>query len=451
MQTLIEHAHPSKSWRTAWGIFRTSNRTVPAILLLALALRLAVAIFFPIDPGSDSLWYLHRGREIAAGMGFQEAGLPTAFWPVGYPALIGIACTVFGPSTIGPIVFNLIAQAATILLILWFARTLALGESSARMAALLYALYPAHIFYTADTAAEPTSTAVVMAGMALLTQTRGRSWPALAAGVVLGVATLMRAQILLLLPFVLAPMLLAVPGFGWREALRAGLAAIIGMAIVILPWTARNMVLLDAPVLVSTNGGFALQAGANSLTDGGYFQVEKSPLWAEVGIPWSQRVAYQVTIDVRLKRMARRWIMEHPVQWTLLGFRKVALLWLKDADGFWPVQKSQPELATVWRVAQAMNQFFYFAVLAAGTFGFARSARSVWRRDGSATLLVAAAMPVFCTAIAFGFSGQTRYHYAAMPFLMISCGFVLAGFLDRRAGPMTAPAASTASVGERLS
>lgn len=438
MQTLIEPVHTPRSWQAAWLVFRTSNRTVPAILLLALGLRLAVVIFFPIDPGSDSLWYLHRGRELAAGMGFQEAGLPTAFWPVGYPALIGIACALFGPSTTGPILFNLIAQTATILLMLWFARTLALGAGAARVAALLYALYPSHIFYTADTAAEPTSTAVAMAGMALLTYARGRPWPALAAGLVLGMATLMRPQILLLLPFVLAPMLLAVPGFSWREALRAGLAAIIGMAIVILPWTARNMALLNAPVLVSTNGGFALQGGANSLTDGGYFQVEKSPLWAEVGIPWDQRVAQQVTIDVRLKQMARRWITEHPVRWSLLGFRKVTLLWLKDGDGFWPVQRSHPQLATVWRVAQGINQIFYFAALAVGTFGFGLSARAAWRREGSATLLVAAAMPVFCTAIAFGFSGQTRYHYAAMPFLMIASGSVLSRFLDRRVVPVPA-------------
>ncbi|MEG3168365.1 hypothetical protein U1737_09190 [Sphingomonas sp. LB3N6] len=439
MYTFNEAAQSPKSWRATWVIFRTSNLTVPAILLLAIGLRIAVIVFFPIDPGSDSLWYLHRGRELAAGMGFQEAGLPTAFWPVGYPALVGIACAVFGPSTTGPILFNLLAQAATIVLILWFARALALGESSARMGALLYALYPAHIFYTADTAAEPTSTAVVMAGMALLTQARGRFWQSVAAGLLLGVATLMRPQILLLLPFVLVSMLIAVPGFSWREALRTGLAAIVGMAFVILPWTARNMTRLDAPVLVSTNGGFALQAGANSLADGGYFQVEKSPLWAEVGIPWDQRVAQQVAIDVRLKRMARRWITEHPVRWTLLGFRKVTLLWLTDADGFWPVQKSHPQLATVWKVAQAINQLFYFTTIVAGTFGFALSARSAWRRESSATLLVAAAMPVFCTAIAFGFSGQTRYHYTAMPFLMISVGSILACYFDKRTALIAAP------------
>ena len=47
MQTLIEPVHTPRSWQAAWLVFRTSNRTVPAILFLALGLRFAVVMFFP--------------------------------------------------------------------------------------------------------------------------------------------------------------------------------------------------------------------------------------------------------------------------------------------------------------------------------------------------------------------------------------------------------------------
>ncbi|HJO67565.1 MAG TPA: glycosyltransferase family 39 protein, partial [Sphingomonas sanguinis] len=264
-----------------WAYFASARGIIPAILLLALALRLGLILGFPISPRTDSLWYLERGREIATGMGYQEGGFPTAFWPVGYPALIGMATWMFGPSLLGPLLFNLIAQGATILLILWLARTLGAGEGASRLAALLYALYPAHIAYAGDTAAETTATAVMLAGIALVVKGRRQIGWALVGGLVLGAAMLMRPQTMLLPPFLVGALWLS-RSVDWRRGLLLMVVVIAGMAVVVAPWTMRNRVVLGAPVLVSTNGGVALQAGANDLADGGYFQVEKSPLWAQV-------------------------------------------------------------------------------------------------------------------------------------------------------------------------
>ncbi|MBZ6383421.1 ArnT family glycosyltransferase [Sphingomonas sanguinis] len=422
-----------------WAYFARARSVIPAILLLALALRLGLILGFPISPRTDSLWYLERGREIAAGMGYQEGGFPTAFWPVGYPALIGVATWLFGPTLFGPLLFNLIAQAATILLILWLARRLGAGEGAARLAGLLYALYPAHIAYTGDTAAETTATAVTLAGIALILKGRGGKgliW-ALVGALVLGAAMLMRPQTMLLPPFLVGALWVS-RGVDWRRALLLMLLIAAGMAVVVAPWTMRNRAVLGAPVLVSTNGGVALQAGANDLADGGYFQVEKSPLWAQVGIPFADRVQRQVEIDRRLKVMATDWIAAHPVRWGLLGVRKVALLWLKDGDGCWSLDASHPERAGLWKIAQGVNQLFYMALLVLAAIGIGRAARAAWAGRQGAAMLVAGVMPLFCTALAFGFTGQTRYHYPAMPFVVILAAWVIA----RRLGePSRAPAA----------
>ncbi|WP_336867456.1 hypothetical protein [Sphingomonas sanguinis] len=420
-----------------WAYFASARGIIPAILLLALALRLGLILGFPISPRTDSLWYLERGREIATGMGYQEGGFPTAFWPVGYPALIGMATWMFGPSLLGPLLFNLIAQGATILLILWLARTLGAGEGASRLAALLYALYPAHIAYAGDTAAETTATAVMLAGIALVVKGRRQIGWALVGGLVLGAAMLMRPQTMLLPPFLVGALWLS-RSVDWRRGLLLMVVVIAGMAVVVAPWTMRNRVVLGAPVLVSTNGGVALQAGANDLADGGYFQVEKSPLWAQVGIPFADRVERQVEIDRRLKVMATDWIAAHPVRWGMLGVRKVALLWLKDGDGFWSLDASHPERAMLWKIAQGVNQLFYMALLVLATIGIGRAARAAWAGRQGAAMLVAGVMPLFCTALAFGFTGQTRYHYPAMPFVVILAAWVIA----RRLGePSRAPAA----------
>lgn len=207
---------------------------MPGILLLAIAIRLGVILAFPIARRTDSLWYLIRGREIAAGMGYQEGGFPTAFWPVGYPALVALATLVFGPGLFGPILFNLVAQGLSILLIRWLARALGAGEGAARLAALLYALYPAAIASTGDTAAEPTATLVMMAGIALVVKARGRIGWALAGELVLGAATLMRPQVMLLPPLLVATLWLA-GQVAWRRALVVLALVMAGLGSAVAP------------------------------------------------------------------------------------------------------------------------------------------------------------------------------------------------------------------------
>jgi 4-amino-4-deoxy-L-arabinose transferase-like glycosyltransferase len=413
--------------RRAVNHFATSPHIVPAVFALALALRVLSIIFIPIQPDSDALWYLQRAGEMAEGAGYQEAGHPTAFWPVGYPALLAASMAVFGPSLFGPILLNLTAVALKLWLILWFSRRLGLGEAIGRGAALLYAVYPAHIVYAGTAASEVTATAVTMGAMAVLVAARGRIGLSLLAGLIFGAATLMRPQTLLLAPLLIALMWLTLRDYGWRRALVSGVAAYGALMLVVLPWTARNAVVLGTPALVSTNGGIALQAGANPLANGGYFQVEKSPLWQHTGIDFRRRVQDQVEMDRRLKAMAIDWIRENPADWFLLGFRKVATLWGKDSDAFWSLDASHAHRKPVWTGVKAANQLYYLALLGLGALALSIAARAVWQRDMRvAPLLIIGAMPFFCTALAFGFTGQTRYHFPAMPFMCIAAAYAIA-------------------------
>ncbi|MDG5487348.1 hypothetical protein NYR55_01725 [Sphingomonas sp. BGYR3] len=411
-----------------------TTRRVPfvAAILLAVILRAIFILAVPVTPDSDGAWYLLRAQEMAAGMGYQERGHPTAFWPVGYPALLAGALMLTGPTLTGPLIANLMASAAITTLIGAMARGLGATRQAAVLSMLLYAVYPAHIVYTGVLAAETTSTAVLMAGVAALILGRGRAGMAVVAGLLLGLATLMRPQSMFVCMALIPTMWLSLRAFGWRRALATMLLAVAGMAVVVTPWTMRNQQQLGAPVLVSTNGGIALQAGANDLATGGYFQVEKSPLWAQTGLSFDQRIERQVEMDARLKRMAIDWIVQHPAEWAMLGVRKVVLLWAKDTDAFWSLHASYPDRSGLWRVAQAGNQLVYLSILGLSAIGFAPSIAALWRRrlDQSA-MTVALAVPVLTTALAFVFTGQTRYHYPAMPFLMIGAGLGLVWLVQR--------------------
>ena len=168
--------------------------SLTAIVLIGLALRLALVLVLPQQPFSDGAWYVDRARGLVAGLGYQENGVATAFWPAGYPVLLAAVATLL-PMKLAILLINFAAAAATLLLIARLGESVVGSERAGRIGALIYALYPAHIAYTGAPLAEGVSTALVLAGFALLVE-RPRVAGAVAAGLLFGLATTMRAQIL---------------------------------------------------------------------------------------------------------------------------------------------------------------------------------------------------------------------------------------------------------------
>ena len=95
-----------------------------------------------------------------------------------------------------------------------------------------------------------------------------------------------------------------------------------------------------------------------------------------------------------------------------------------------------PARSDLWRAAQALNQLFYLLLL--GLAAVALWAAGLARRRGlepPRPLLLLGCMPAFATLTAFAFTGQIRYHYPAMPFLIVAAGWTLARLLARHPSP----------------
>jgi len=415
--------------------FEQASWVVPAIFALAIGLRLLLLVLMPQQPMSDGLWYMDRAGEIARGLGFQEGGRPTAFWPVGYPAALAGSMMVAGPGTLGPIVLNLLAAGAILALIFRFGAMLGVDALGVRIGGLLYALYPAHIAYTGQPFSETVSTALLMAAFAALIAGRGRWWALAGAGALFGLTTLMRAQAMLFPAGALIAMALCLKDFGWRGALRAVLPVYLALAAVVLPWSIRNTIEMGSFIPVSTNGGIALYYGANDRATGDWYEWERTPIWDQtgVGIPYREHLVRQVELDQRFKALAKDWIVHDPARWLALGARKVMLLWRKDSDGLWGIDSTYPRLGVAFTAAQAANQLYYMGLLLFGFAGLVIAVPALWRReDTRAPLLLLGCMPAFVTLTAFGFTGQVRYHYPAMPFLILLAGWTIARLLRRR-------------------
>lgn len=266
--------------------FATSRRALWALWALYLIPR-ALLILLDVQPWSDAAYYYERAAELAAGQGYLTPdGQPTAFWPPGWPFALSAAFRLLGTSVAAVGLFNLACAALSGVLVLSLGRKLcgsepAQPELGARLALLLLALYPNNALYVPVALTEVFYTTLLL-GLCWLLVTQRGAYALLGAGLLLGVATLVKAQTLVVVPLVLGIGVLraprwwaAVPGAIARGLLLAALAA-----LVVAPWSLRNERELGHYVAVSTNGGVTLLTGNNDSADGGYG--DQDPIYADL-------------------------------------------------------------------------------------------------------------------------------------------------------------------------
>jgi hypothetical protein len=276
-----------------------------ALFVLGLAARLGVALWagshFP--PAGDGFFYDSFARRLAHGDGYTWLwgdGTVTyaAHYPVGYPALLALPYLIFGAQPIVAGVINAIVGAFAGVAV----HALAGGGRRGLIGGALVALHPALVLYTPAVMTEGIATTLVAVAAALAFSPRFRPRVRLVlAGLVLGVATLVRPQSLLF-----APLLAVCALDGWRErAIGVVLATLVTVGVCV-PWTARNCMHMHRCALVSVNAGWNLLIGTQ--TDAGG--------WQEVDVPTECRTVWdEAEKDVCFERAAKRAIAAHPRAW----------------------------------------------------------------------------------------------------------------------------------------
>jgi len=415
----------------AW--FATDRRAPWLVLGVALVLR-AVAILAMVEPSSDAAWYFSRAAMLADGRGYLgDHGAPTAYWPPGWPLALSLVFRVTGPSIVAVGLLNLVLSALAGVLVLDLGRRLFGSELSGRAALLLWALYPNSVFYVPLALTEVFYTTLLLALCWLLVARQG-AVATLAAGLVLGLATLVKAQSLVVVPAILAIALWR-EGAAWRRlpALAGkGLVLAALAALVVAPWTLRNHRELGAWVAVSTNGGITLLTGNNDSARGGFTPEDPvvRALDARTGLDEMAR-------DAEAGRLGMAWIAAHPARFAGLMPLKLLRLWGPDGEGLWGWETGSPAWAAAPRLfllLRAINQLWYWGLLALAAMAVPLMARQR-RRAGLGLIdwwLLPYAIVAYPSLIALVFSGQSRFHYPAMPFVCLAAGWVIARMVSAR-------------------
>ena len=300
----------------ACNLTRVRGRGGDALLVVVVALlaRVAVVLWardrFPA--AEDGVYYDVLARRIAEGDGYtwlwpDGAVTYVAHYPVGYPALLAGAYALFGVSVRVAMAVNAVFGAATACA----AHRLVDGEGVARWrplaAGLSLALHPALLFYTPAVMTEGLTASLLVVAAAMVGRARGRGDPRrwiASAGIVLGAATLVRPQCIVLAPVFGA--LAMRPGASARRRLAGAVVASAVALACVVPWTARNCERMHRCALVSVNGGWNLLIGATTETGA----------WQPIAVPPACATVWdEAGKDACFERAAWRAIGRAPAAW----------------------------------------------------------------------------------------------------------------------------------------
>ena len=391
---------------------------IPVCFVLFLVLRAVLIFAIPVEiRSSDAGWFLQRGLGIARGEGYSEGGYPTAYWPIGYPGFLGVLFYLFGGEQLVGQLANLLMAAACFFLQLELTRRIFNSEAAARLGVLLLTIYPNHVGYTAFTLTEIYFTFLLLLGIYIYIYLARHGWIWLTiSGLVFGLATLTKPQVIFLPGLlVLLQLLYGGPKANVRDSTVRGIVIYLMMASLMIPWAMRNSHIFGDTVLVSTNGGATLLTGNNPSADGGY--IENDPLVAQRNFS----VSDQVAADRRAKELALSWIKENPGRFITLVPLKIWHLWAKDGEIEWGYQagyRNYEQYRHIFRSVRWANQILYTLLLAGALAGFALLVRN-GRNVTWPWILIGYCLMTYLTLISIIFSGQSRFHFPAMPWIIM--------------------------------
>lgn len=410
---------------------RLRERALPFVVLYGVALLLRVAYaWIAAGPGtlpsSDSLEYDQVAWNLATGAGFSLGeGLarhPTAFVPPVVPWLFSFVYRAVGHDYFAAVLTQCAVGALVPLLVVRLGTPL-FGGRVGWIAGGLAAVHPLLVFFSAYLLTETTFCVVLLWAMiASLDWVRtpdGRQ--ALLAGFLWGLAALTRPTAL--------PLPLLTIAWGWiplglmldsRSRRKQALTLLLGVIVVVGPWTLRNAGVFRAFVPVTTGGGRALLDSNNpqvwndpALRGGAYLDRSAEPYASMV------TNGSEPELDARARHAAWSYILSRPGQWPGIAWAKVARFWRFGAEGggtgAW--QREGSPLGGLLRWIDPLL-LWSIVVMPFAVWGFVRALQGARRWFQSYPAWVIA----FFTALAVLFWGSLRLRLPIEPLVLILAG-----------------------------
>jgi hypothetical protein len=330
-----------------------NRRLLFAIVAVAALLRIAWFVATKREPpqgpfqGGDQFSYYHYGREIALGKGYINylTGEATAYYPIGFPALLGMVyfvalrTPVSDDLMLATGIVQIVASVGLVVATFVIGRRL-LGVHAGLLAAGVIALWPNLIFNVSAVQIETTFTFLAAVALAVIVDHDWRTGPPtrnrlLVFGVALTVSAYIRPFSVWLLVGLLAALIIV--RTGWRSVALGMAVPVVVLVLAFTPWTIRNAVRFDTFVPSSTNMGDTLCLDRSLDAQGGY-------RWS-IHEGCADPTLHEAVRNRESTKLVLEFLREHPGLEMILIGRRARITFASDADWVEALDQLGPEPA----------------------------------------------------------------------------------------------------------
>ena len=423
------------------------NISAGLLVVLGVFLRLLVINTLPMEPASDYKTYyelavlIKNGNLVEAGEGYCDyvSMFPHVF---GYPAVLAWVFSVFGASVRNALIFNLIVQTVSCVLV-WRIARMCCGRLCGLISLAAVCFLPSTILYSNFVASEPLFTCLLLVGIwlfALSLKSRRQDthpWHCtillVCTGAVLAFASFIRPMAVI---FLIAAVITVLPGdkplpalprndipLGLR-ATNKGWKRCLIMAVVYLMVSRLFTLGVGYAVNRSLAGstasyGYNMLVGLNLDSYGGWNQDDADYLYAALDATGSAQEAQLACRDMALQRLK----VDPRALLNLFVHKFEVLMGNDDYGASWNIlfMDQQGNLTPereylLYRMMDISDLYFMFLLLGAGVFGCLMIKR---HPDPlyACVLLICGTLGLHLFV-----ENQNRYHYHILPILGLLFG-----------------------------
>ena len=251
-------------------LINVSKRTnLRQIVLFSFLLKIFMVIIFSnINPVSDHAWYYQQARNISLFNGIiSPNGTPTAYWPAGYPLILGLIFYIFTSAVIVGQLFNAIISTISTIIFFYICLRVTKNHYISLGCSLLLAFYPDYLAHVCLISPEPLFIFLVLLSILLFLKF-DNYWISILSGLFFGLATMVRPQAIFI------PFLLLIAKFRPKIKKKSQILIygvfFLTLFVSLIPWTIRNYYAFNKLIFISNNGGVNLFIGNNPNADGKY-------------------------------------------------------------------------------------------------------------------------------------------------------------------------------------
>lgn len=333
-----------------------SGRRLLVVAAIGVLLRVAWYLAFPAPQMSDMSVYFSLATHLAETGRYELPG-SRAYWPPALPFFLTPSVELFGPRPWVPLANNILLFVATAIGVWWLGKLIA-GERVGRIAVVILAFWPNLIFNAGLASKELLLVAIMplMLGMYIQstrsTAARSRVLYGIGTGVCLGSMMLAQPSMSLFVGVLLFVEILNRNGI--TPSLQRMACIVLGVVLIVAPWTYRNFRLFGKFIPVSNTAGFSLYVGNNPEATGGYVPTAES-LFSKYDEVRANEVAMRLAVE---------WIQQNRWKFAALVPKKQMLFLGDDSTGaFWTLKAGLRQPNAVYLPFKAVSNGFWVVML----------------------------------------------------------------------------------------